>query len=194
MPPKAAAPISARVARERAWALEAWTARLSWGAMRRLANLPESEGGLGYDLSESALKGLVLKAREDRGDVTMGRDERRERQSVEVDMRARAARNDLDAAYDRARVLDRAIDDFEVYDADTADALARLVAERRELAKVIEAADRRLDAAQAREAKLHGLDAPAEARLEVTHRDAVVDELNAMLERAGHKPIAAPAE
>lgn len=176
--------IPERVARERSWALEAWTARLSWGAMRRLANLPEHDGGLGYDLSESALKGLVLKAREDRGDVTMARDERRERQSVEVDMRARAARADLDAAYIRAAVLDRAMANFEVYDAETADALARMAGERRELAKIIESADRRLDQAQEREAKLHGLNAPAELSVDVTHHDAVALELNAMLERA----------
>lgn len=192
MSPDATSIIPARVAHERAWALEAWTARLSWSAMRRLANLPERDGGLGYDLSESALKGLVLKAREDRGDVSMGRDERRERQSVEVDLRARAARSDLDAAYARAAVLDRAINGFEVYDTDSAAALRNLIIERAGIAADIERADKRLDIAQAREAKLHGLDAPAELAVDVTHHDAVAEELNAMLERAGRKPVDVP--
>jgi len=181
--------ISAGDERERAWALEAWTARLSWGAMRRLANLPPAEGGLGYDLSESALKGLVVKAREDRGDVTMGREERRERQSVEVDMRARAARHDIERAYQRAAVLDEAIANFEVWDTDSANALRNLVVERAGIAADLERADRRLDIAQAREAKLHGLDAATEVAIDVTHRDAVDAELNEMLARIDPKAI-----
>lgn len=181
--------IEARVLREREWAHAAWLSRLSWGAMRRLANLPEVEGGLGYDLSEQALKGLVLAARNDRGDMAMGRDERIERQAAEVDERARSARHDFAAAYSKAAALDRAIADFEVYDMDTAAALRALIQERTALAYDLERADRRLDSIHAREAKLFGLDAPTEAKLEVTSRDAVADELNAMLERAGRKTV-----
>lgn len=76
-----------------------------------------------------------------------------------------------------------------MYDLDTAVALANMSAERRQIARELEAADRRLEAAQAREAKLHGLDAPTEAKVEVTHRDAVIDELNAALAAADLEPI-----
>lgn len=189
MPPKAATPITARVARERAWALEAWDARLSWGAMRRAANLPERDGGLGYDLSESALKGLVLKAREDRGDLSMSRDDRRERQTLEVDMRARAAREDMARAYANGTRIEppQRADYFDPLDWVRAlSAYAEAVAAT---TRAVESADRRLEAAHQREAKLHGLDAAIEAKVDVTHRDAVVDELNAMLVRNGREPI-----
>lgn len=184
--------ILARTVRERAWAYDAWMSRLSWGAMRRLANLPVEAGGLGYDLSEQACKGLVEQAKADRGDLTMSRDERIERQAAEVDERARSARHDFTAAYARAAALDRAIADFEVFDTDTALTLRGMIADRAALAGDLERADRRLDSIHAREAKLFGLDAPIEAKLEVTSRDAVVDELNAMLVRNGRKPVDAP--
>lgn len=191
MTPKAGPLIAARVMHERAWAYNAWMARYGYSAMRRLANLPESEGGLGYDLSESALKGLVEAAKADRGDLTMSREQRIERQSAEVDERARAARHDFGAAYSRLATLDAAIAGFEVYDLDTALALRDMVGQRNAIARELEAADRRLDTIHAREAKLHGLDAPSEARLEVTTRDAVFDELNAALEAAGLDPVKA---
>lgn len=181
--------LAARTVRERAWAYDAWMSRLSWGAIRRLANLPEDEGGLGYDLSESACKSLVEQAKTDRGDLTMSRDERIERQAAEVDERARAARHDFTAAYTRMAKLDAAIAGFEVYDKDTASALAALVVERSGIAYDLERADRRLDNIHGREAKLFGLDAPVEAKLEVTSKDAVGEELNAMLARAGRKSV-----
>lgn len=37
--------------------------------------------------------------------------------------------------------------------------------------------------------KLLGLDAPIEAKVDVVHRDAVTEELNDMLKRAGRKPV-----
>jgi hypothetical protein len=174
--------LEARVQRERSWALQAWTSRLSWGAMRRLANLPESEGGLGYDLSESALKGLVLKAREDAGDMTMNRADRIERQSYEVDERARLARNDLAEASALLRIPRPRRDEFDYID-QWLEALAAWAKTREGAAKMVESADRRLDAAQEREAKLHGLNAATEARLDIVHHDAVALELDAMLER-----------
>lgn len=191
MTPKAGPLIEQRVMHERAWAYSAWMARYGYAAMRRLANLPPDEGGLGYDLSESALKGLVDQAKADRGDLTMSREQRIERQSAEVDERARAARHDFAAAYQRLATLDAAIAGFEVYDLETAMALRSMVTERNGIAADLERADRRLDTIHAREAKLHGLDAPTEARLEVTTRDAVIDELNAALEAAGLDQVTA---
>lgn len=203
MTPKAkreSAPASAplleqRVAYERAWAYDAWMARLSWGAMRRLANAQPEAGGLGYDLSEQACKGLVEQARTDRGDLTMGRAERLERQAAEVDERARSARHDFGAAYTKAAALDEAIaalrasDERHVDVANYVARLSKLVDQRDRHAAELERADNRLDRIHAREARLFGLDAPTEAKLEVTSRDAVTDELNAMLERAARKPV-----
>jgi len=184
MAPKPSADLVAAAAHhEREWCYELWLARSSFSQIRIQANRPAELGGLGYDLSLNAVKGLVLAAREARGDLGMSRVERIERQAAEIDERARAARYDFGAAYTRAAALDRAIDGFEVYDADTATALRGMLAERAALGADVERADRRLDVAQAREAKLHGLDAPTEARLEVTTRDAVTEELNAMLAR-----------
>ena len=187
--------IAAQTMREREWCHARWLERMSFSAIRRAANLPESEGGLGYDLSEQAVKGLVLAARADRGDMTMGRDERIERQAAEVDERARAARNDFAAAYRKAAAIDDAIEALRESDERILDpmgyanAMSRLVAKRDQHAADLERADKRLDAVHAREARLFGLDAPTEAKLEVTTRDAVADELNAMLERAGRKPV-----
>lgn len=190
MPPKSSPLVEVRVTIERAWAYEAWMSRLSWGQMRRLANEPPERGGLGYDLSESALKGLVEQARNDRGDMTLTRDQRLERQSAELDERARAARHDFGAAYQRMRKLDERIATFDVYDYDTISdanaALRNLVVERAGVAADLERADRRLDSVHEREAKLHGLNAPTEAKLEVTQRDAIdaaVAELADDLER-----------
>lgn len=175
--------IIARTVRERAWAYDAWMSRLSWGAMRRLANRPVAEGGLGYDLSEQACRSLVEQAKTDRGDLTMSRAERIERQAAEIDERARSARHDFTAAYARAAALDRAIDMFEVDSVEDAKVLGGMVANRAALAADLERADKRLDAVHAREARLFGLDAPIEAKLEVTNRDAVDAELDAMLAR-----------
>lgn len=190
MTPKAAkldALLEARTAHEQTWALELWMGRHTWAQMRRLAGAPPEKGGLGYDLSESALKGLVAGAREARGDLTMGRAERIERQAAEVDERARAARHDFAAAYERVRALDAAI--VEAPDAET---VRDLVAQRAGVAADLERADRRLDAVHAREARLFGLDQPAELEVKVTQHDALVDELNAQLARAGKKPIPTP--
>ena len=143
--------LSARIVREREWAVAAWDARLTFQDMRRLSAQPPERGGLGYMLSESALKGLVEQGREARGDLVMGRAERRERQQAEVDARIRAAREDLEAA--------------------------RLEGDYR----AIESADRRLDAAQRREAALQGLDEPTRIEADVASHDAVDAELDEML-------------
>jgi|SRR5690606_34444652 len=188
---KAAELVAEQVARERAWAHARWFERLSWVQIRQAANLPADEGGLGYDLSVQAIKGLVQQARSEAGDLTMGREERIERQLIEVDALARAARRDLDAAYARAATLDDAIAGYVVHDREDAEALASMAAERRQIARELESAQRRLDSAQERETKLAGLAAATELKVDVTTRDAVTEELNAMLERAGRKPVEA---
>lgn len=175
-------PVAIKVAGERAWAYERWMQRLSYSAMRWLANLPPAEGGLGYDLSESALRGLVKSARDDRGDLTMSREDRIERQSAEVDERGRGAIQD----YVNARTM---LDQPRPVAADfmeREDYLEALLTWSKTVEaglKAVESAERRLEAVHNREAKLHGLDAPTEAKVEVTTRDAVTAELEAMLAR-----------
>lgn len=187
--------IEAQVRHEREWAIELWDGRYTYPQIRRIAALPPERGGLGYDLSESALKALVLAARTDRGDLAMSKADRVERQAAEVDSRARAARNDFDALRVKAVAIDEAIVALRESDLRHDDPIGyvnkldRLVAKRAAISTELDRADIRLDRAQMREAKLFGLDAPTEAKLEVTTRDAVTDELNEMLARAGHKPV-----
>lgn len=186
-PKRAAAPsgaelVEARVIREEEWALEAWRARVTFPEMRRLALRPPELGGLGYAMSESALRSLVAQARQRHGDTTMSREERVERQQMEIDARARAARHDLNRAH--AALAEPMPDD-------TAEPEERaLYWKKIEAAgKLVETADRRLAQAMKDERDLHGLNAPTRIEADVTTRDAVTEELNAMLTRAGREPI-----
>ena len=181
--------IELRVQREREWCYAHWLERRSFAQIRRIAILSEHEGGLGYDLSESAIKSLVHGARKAAGDLSMGKEERRERQAHEVDERARAARNDMRALYESRALIDTALTGLDPTDAEDALTIARLVDARSGIAADIERADRRLDAAATKEAKLFGLDAPTESKVDVTTYDGVTAELNLMLARAGRKPV-----
>lgn len=154
---KTAALVEARVARERQWAYDRWLERLTWAQMRVLAQLPPERGGLGYDLSPSALKGLVTQARADMGDTAMSRDERIERQTAELDAIARSLRKRIAAADEMGGVDVHA---------------TKLLLET-----------------QKREEILHGLAAATQVEATVVHKEAIVEELNEMLARAGRKPI-----
>ena len=87
--------IEARVVREREWMHARWMERMSFRQISAAAALPVERGGLGIMVSPAGCKAMVHAYREDRGDVTMGRDERRERQSDEIDEMARAIRAQL---------------------------------------------------------------------------------------------------
>jgi hypothetical protein len=87
--------IEARVVREREWMHARWMERMSFRQISAAAALPVDRGGLGIMVSPAGCKAMVHAYREDRGDVTMGRDERRERQSDEIDEMARAVRGQL---------------------------------------------------------------------------------------------------
>ena len=87
--------IEARVVREREWMHARWMGRMSFRQISAAAALPVERGGLGIMVSPAGCKAMVHAYREDRGDVTMGRDERRERQSDEIDEMARAIRVQL---------------------------------------------------------------------------------------------------
>jgi hypothetical protein len=152
--------VAVRVQREQQWAFERRLEHLSYRQIRIAANRPTDEGGLGHDLSESALRGLVQGYAERMRqsaevDLVMLRD----RQAAEVDDMARRAKADMVAAGERLATLDRAIAGFEVNDRADAKALARLVELRRGLGAEIESAERRLTMAHNREAALFGIDA-----------------------------------
>lgn len=172
--------IEARVIREEDWALEAFRARLTYPDMRRRAILPPEQGGLGYAISEPGLKALVAQARRRHGEVAATRDERIERQGIEIDARARAARFDLERAH--AELLRPAPERAEYGDSsDYRDALASYHKGIEAAGKLVESADRRLAAAMKDERDLLGLNAPTRIEADVTTHDAIVDELNAAL-------------
>lgn len=169
--------IEARVIREEDFALEAWRARMTFPEMRRRAL-----DVLGYPISESALRGLVKSARARVGDLDMTREERRDRMQEEIDDRARRARYDLARAHATLNTPEPERSEFATDDewkTVTAVYWKRIEAAGR----VLEAADRRLAAAQKDERDLHGLNAPTKIEAEVTTRDAAAAELDAMLAR-----------
>lgn len=181
--------IEAKVHREREWMHGRWLERMTFRQISALAALPEDQGGLGIMVSHAGVKAMVSAHREANGDVTMSRDERLERQSDEVDMRARAARRDLDEAYRYlAKMQAEPVPVF-----DTPLEAAAWMSARAKLIDALQAsivsADRRLDSAQVREDKLHGLSAAVKIEAEITTRDSIVDELNAELAAMGEQPV-----
>lgn len=151
--------IEARVVAEQAWMHARWMERMSFRQIAAAAALPVDAGGLGITVSPGGVKAMVHAHREAQGDLTMSREDRRERMSDELDELARGIRRNL---ADFAEQYDGAVN-----------------------LKLVEA----LLAVGKREADLHGLAAPTEIRAEVTHRDAIIDELNAELVALGETPV-----
>lgn len=87
--------VEARVAREREWCHARWMERMTFRQIAAAASLPPDRGGLGVALSPAGAKAMVAAHREEMGDVTMSRDERRERQADELDELARALRRQI---------------------------------------------------------------------------------------------------
>lgn len=77
--------VEAKVAAEREWMHARWMERLTYRQIAALAAAPVEHGGLGILVSHAGVKAMVAAYREDRGDVTMSREERLERQSDELD-------------------------------------------------------------------------------------------------------------
>lgn len=149
--------VSVRVMREQDWAYAQWLEHVSWQGMRVKASAPPEHGGLGYDLSLAALRGLVAGYREREGLVELTRAEVRERRGHDLDLLHRAARASMRKAAE-AGALD------------------------------VHAAKLLLDVGRD-EAKHYGTDEPVKIEADVTTHDAVTEELNAMLARAGRPPI-----
>jgi hypothetical protein len=158
--------ILARVLREREWCYAGWLAHKTWTQLRVEAARPESEGGLGYDLSIQAIKGLVEAARADRGDLHLDRDAHIERELHDLELLQQEAMRAVIEQRNSPPV--DAQGNLKLFAIDAAKFYAELGEKRR---------------------KLLGLDAATKIEAEVTHRDAVTEELNAMLARAGREPI-----
>ena len=147
--------IEKRILDEQAFAYEARIVRgLSWHAIRGLAMRPRDAGGIDRVVSISTLKDLVAAHRAAQGEVVGTRDERVERRQLEYDEMALLARAAL-----AAKAGDPMYPDVDVN-------AAKLLLDVR-----------------AAEAKMHGDDKPAEAKVEIVTRDAVDAEIEAMLSR-----------
>lgn len=149
--------VLARTLVEQEWAHGRWLQHESWTQMRVTAGRPPSDGGLGYDLSIQALKGLVDGYRQRVGDLTATREQHIERELNDLDLAQQLALRSM-AKGAEAGALD-------VHGTKLFVDIGR---ERR---------------------KLLGLDAATKIEADVVHRDAVTEELNAMLVRAGRPPI-----
>ncbi len=175
-----------RLGLEQSWAYGRHLEHLSYRDMRARVIEPPERGGLGYDLSEHALAGLVRGYLDTmRETLTEQRDAYVARELADLDDQQRAltavllrnidmaetARVARDRGYDSALALLKAEPDAAV-PLPAAD-LVRLLAALRSVGE-----SRR---------KLLGLDAPIEAKVDVVHRSAVEDELAAMLADVGAK-------
>lgn len=179
--------VAVRVLHEQGWAYEQRLAHVSYRAMRIAANAAPGAGGLGYDLSEHALKSLVGGYRARMADVlATDLDEHRERELADLDAQHRALAALVDPIDRNATLKAGQVEGFDGVDAIVAHAPELVVL--RSDATVIGALAALRQIGESRR-KLLGIDAPASLKVDVTQHDAVVDELNAMLARAGKTPI-----
>jgi len=178
--PRYAELTATRLLGEQRWAYERHLEHMNYRDMRRLVIEPVDRGGLGYDLSEHALRGLVVGYVESaRETLTEERGVYIARELADLDLQHRAL----------AAVLSRSIDAAESTKVAAAlgyDSLAQLLKEAPDAAVPLDARQitallRELRAVGESRRKLLGLDAPLEARVEVTSRDGVIAELEAML-------------
>lgn len=173
--------ISVREMAAQRWAYERRLEHLSYREMAELAAAPEGFGGLGYLISEAQLKGLVMRYRDRMAEIEEASlDEHRERELADLDRQHRALVTFLDPV-DRLETK-RAAEALGTTEDDP-----RIIALRDD--KVRLAALREMRAVGESRRKLLGLDAPQQVRAEVVVKDAVFDELNDMLARAGAEPI-----
>lgn len=192
MPPKVKTSelIALRVMREQQWAYDRRLEHLSYREMRSLANRPPEHGGLGYDLSEQALKALVDGYVERmRETLEESREQQIARELADLDKQHRAlvmmlGGNDAAAT---AKLQSTLAATLELTLADVQATYPDLVVPRDD--KVILAALAQLRQVGESRRKLLGLDAPTLAKVDVVHHDAVAEELNAMLARAGRDPV-----
>lgn len=148
-----------RVAFEQQWIYDAHLAGHTKPHIRALAMRPASEGGLGRIITFSEIRAAIDAIRQSNGSIIGTKDERVEKASLLLDEQIELAL----AARAQAAAMDPPRIDYD--------------------------AEKMLQAALDRKSKLHGDDAATRIEADVTHRDAVTEELNAMLIRAGRDPV-----
>lgn len=181
--PKYAELDEVRLQREQAWAYGRHLEHLSYRAMRAACIEPPERGGLGYDLSEHALAGLVrgyLKRM--RETLSEERDAHLARELADLDVQHRALVSLLEGNIDRHETTKVAAalgyrSAVELLNAEPALAVPLPASD---VVRILAA----LRAVGESRRKLLGLDAPVEAKVDVTHRDAVAEELAAILDEA----------
>lgn len=175
-----------KLEQERAWAYGRHLEHLSYRDMRRLAIEPPERGGLGYDLSEHALAGLVRGYLDTmRETLTEQRDAYVARELADLDAQQRALTAVLARNVDMAETakLAAALGYDSALDLLNAEPERAIPLPAGDLVRLLAA----LRAVGESRRKLLGLDAPIEAKVDVTHRDGLADELAALLDDANLK-------
>lgn len=163
--------IAVRVMREQEWAYEQRSRHLSYREMRRRSIMPQYMGGLGYDLSEHALKGLVTGYTERMRETLQESPEfYMHRELADLEEQHRIAASLADPVDREATMLKAYVLGFSTVD--------ELIAESPESAvlqdpKVRLAALATMRQTGERRAKLLGLDAATTHKVDVTVTDAV---------------------
>lgn len=180
--------IAVKVLREQRWAYERRLDHLSYHEIRLLSSAPVERGGLGYDISEHRLKGLVTGYRERMAEVEAEElDEHRARELADLDRVHRSLVSLIEDPVDRAASAPvAAAFGYRTVDELIANAPGSVIM-REDKTRL--AALAQLRAVGESRRKLLGIDAPQQIKADIVMHDAVTEELNAMLARAGRPPI-----
>lgn len=173
--------IAVRVMQEQEWAFDQRARHVSYREMRRRVNLSRAGGGLGYDLSEHALKGLVNGYMERmRETLEESPDFYRTRELADLEDQYRTAAAMAEAIDEAGTMLAAYADGYDNVEAYLAAGNAPAFRDE----KVRLAALAQLRSIGERRAKLLGLDAATAHKVDVTVTtalDAAVAELEAEL-------------
>jgi hypothetical protein len=180
--------LPAQVVRERRWVYAHWMDHVTIGEMRRLSSLPPKRGGLGYELHESALNGLLDGALSEAG-IVVDPDKGRERYRAlaTLDRRIRELE-------DLAKPIDKIATEAAAHEMNVS--VKRLIRLHPQMIvqqdrRVMIAAQRELTRLEAQRAVMIGYNAPERSEVVVTVVDQVTDELNEMLAALDLPPIEA---
>lgn len=166
--------VLAQVAHERRWTYEHWMDHVPIGEMRRLSAHDPDRGGLGYELSESALRGLLRMAQAENGVGEHDKAVELARELEDIEAETLTVNGSIQRL--GASILDLA----EMSD-------GRVIHEKAEL--LLYKALQRRAVLRDQRVKLLGLNAPEKSEVDVTIHDAVTDELNAQLAALDLPPI-----
>jgi hypothetical protein len=178
--------VAARYHTEQRWLYERRIERMTYRDLSDLSALPVAEGGLGYRLSIATISRRIKAARKELAELEAeSRDEYRARELEGMDKRERALYKLLDRVDREATIIVARSLGYTTIDELAAHSPAAVVLRDE---RIVLGAMQQIERVAAERRKLLGLDAPVEAKLDVTHHDAVNDELSKMLAEAGITP------